>query len=161
MIELKGVFAGYFGEAKIHDIHLAFHQGKIQRNRGTERLRQTNAVKNSGTLLTPKEGSVYLGEIDICANELEGVCATRCAVAAQIRMSVNMRVENLVMHGVFLCVDLGRKPSQEDKMRWKSFALDKIESLRNKIFQSFPAGKNNERYIAMAIAQDTEVFFIG
>ncbi|MGI6348504.1 MAG: ABC transporter ATP-binding protein [Eubacteriaceae bacterium] len=160
MIELKGVFAGYFGEAKIHDIHLTFHQGKISAIVGPNGCGKTTLLKTAARLLTPMKGSVYLDKIDIAQMGLKAF-VQRVALLPQTRLSINMRVENLVMHGRFPYAGFGRKPSQEDKNAVeKALYLTKIESLRNKNISELSGGEKQRAYIAMAIAQDTEVFLL-
>jgi ABC-type cobalamin/Fe3+-siderophores transport system ATPase subunit len=73
----------------------------------------------------------------------------------------NIRVYDLVMHGRFPYLGFPRIPANEDKLKVREalYTLG-IEKYRNKNIRELSGGQRQKVYIAMVLAQDTDVVFL-
>ena len=87
--------------------------------------------------------------------------AKQISFLPQIRVVPNITCHNLVMHGRFPYLGFPRIPQKADKLIVES-AIDKmgITEYKNTNIQELSGGERQKAYIAMVLAQDTDIIFL-
>lgn len=160
MISLKNVTAGYNGVEIIKNISISFEKGTITSIIGKNGCGKTTLLKTSSNLLKSFWGEVMLnGESisGIAGNEL----AKHISFLPQVRSVPNITVYNLVMHGRFPYLGFPRRPQKADKLIVES-AIDNmgIAKYKSKNIQELSGGERQKVYIAMVLAQNTDIIFL-
>ena len=79
----------------------------------------------------------------------------------QLRAVPNITVYNLVMHGRYPYLGFSRTPQKEDKVIVeKAISKMGIEKYINKNIQELSGGQRQKVYIAMVLAQNTDIIFL-
>lgn len=160
MIELRAITAGYGGDAKLHDLSLRFPKGKISALVGPNGCGKSTLIKVAAGLLRPFDGQILINDTpleSIPRNQL----ARTVAYLPQSRNIPSITVNRLVLHGRFPYLGYPRRYGREDyaiaarAMRWAG-----VEALSDKNMAALSGGERQKAYLAMALAQDTEVIFL-
>jgi iron complex transport system ATP-binding protein len=160
MIELINVSAGYGGENIIKNIHIRIEKGKINCIIGPNGCGKTTLLKTMARLLKPLDGHVLLENKDIYSFAPREF-ARQVALLPQNRAFATMSVESLVMHGRFPYCGFSRKPSKMDiNTVRKAMSLTNTIEFRHKNIQTLSGGERQRVYIAMAVAQDTDIILL-
>ncbi|MEL7570314.1 MAG: ABC transporter ATP-binding protein [Eubacteriaceae bacterium] len=160
MIELIGVTAGYGRTDIIKNINVTFKKNKITSIIGPNGCGKTTLLKTMSRLINPVSGSVLFegkGIEQFSPKQL----AQKIAMLPQIRNAANVNVYNLIMHGRFPYSGFSRKPSEKDKQIVNmAMELTKTYDLKEKNILQISGGERQRVYIAMSIAQDTDVILL-
>lgn len=156
MLEVRNLFAGYGEGDVLRDVSLAFPQGHITAVVGPNGGGKSTLLK-AVVGLTRTRGSLSLN-----GEPLEGrsrrELARHIAYLPQSRPLPQITVEALVLHGRFPYLSYPRTYRREDREAAKQ-ALEAlgIAGLADRSLDSLSGGQRQKAYIAMALAQDTEV----
>lgn len=160
MIKLNNITAGYNKVEIIKNINIAFEEGSITSIAGKNGCGKTTLLKTASNLLKP-----FSGEITIRGKDISSIpnkeLAKKISFLPQLRTVPNITVFNLVMHGRYPYLGFSRTPQKEDRE-----IVDKaIENMRlneyiNKNIQELSGGQRQKAYIAMVLAQDTDIIFL-
>lgn len=160
MIKLKEVSAGYNGVEIIKNIDISFEKGTITSIIGKNGCGKTTLIKTASNLIKPFSGDITFNEKSIyklSKNEI----AKRICFLPQIRNIPNMTVQSLVMHGRFPYLGFSRIPQIEDKMIVEEAMIKMgIINFKNKNIMELSGGERQKVYIAMVLAQNTEIIFL-
>lgn len=160
MIELIGVTAGYGKTDVIKNINVTFKKNKITSIIGPNGCGKTTLLKTMSRLIKPASGSVLFEGQDIFQFSPKDF-AQKVAMLPQIRNTANVNVYNLIMHGRFPYAGFSRKPSEKDKQTVNmAMELTKTYDLKEKNILQISGGERQRVYIAMSIAQDTDVILL-
>ncbi|NLK44981.1 MAG: ABC transporter ATP-binding protein [Tissierellia bacterium] len=160
MIRLKDVTAGYNGFEIIKDIDLSFEKGSITSIIGKNGCGKTTLLKVASNLLKPYRGDVILNGVRISDLDRNKI-AKQISFLPQVRSIPNITVSSLVMHGRFPYLGFSRIPSKEDRAKVEE-AMRKmgITKYKDKNLRELSGGERQKVYIAMVLAQDTDVIFL-
>lgn len=160
MIELIGIKAGYGRIDIIKDINIVFSKNKITSIIGPNGCGKTTLLKTIARLLVPNQGKVTYEGRDIYQYHPKEF-AKKVALLPQVRNTANVNVYNLIMHGRFPYAGFSRKPSDKDR-RIVDMAMEmtKTYDLKEKNILQISGGERQRVYIAMSIAQDTDVILL-
>lgn len=160
MIKLNNITAGYNKVEVIKSINIVFEEGSITSIAGKNGCGKTTLLKIASNLLKP-----FSGEITIRGKDISSIpnkeLARKVSFLPQLRTVPNITVFNLVMHGRYPYLGFSRTPQKEDRE-----IVDKaIENMRlneyiNKNIQELSGGQRQKAYIAMVLAQDTDIIFL-
>lgn len=160
MIELKDISCGYNGITKINNINIKIDKGLITSIIGPNGCGKTTLLKVASGLITPYSGKVLLDDIPISSIKKKEL-AKKISVLPQMRNTPNIIVNSLVMHGRFPYLGFSRKLSGIDKEKTEyAMELAGVTEYRNKNVLELSGGERQKVYIAMAIAQDTDIIFL-
>lgn len=160
MIELKGLYASYDGAEVLHGIDARFPKGKVSVLCGPNGCGKSTTVKALLRLVPETRG-----EITVDGEPLERFSqkelARRVAYVPQSRNVPDITVYRLVMHGRFPYLSYPRRYRKEDHARVHD-ALRQMEllSLAQRKLESLSGGQRQKAYMAMALAQDTDVIVL-
>lgn len=160
MIRCEMLTAGYGGKEVLHEISWEAEKGKFTAIIGPNGSGKSTLLKT------------ILGQTKICAGDicLEGKpikefgsreLAKRIAYLPQHRDDTGISVGRLVLHGRFSYIAFPRHYTDADKEKVGQ-ALKKmgIEALRDKPVSELSGGEKQKVYLAMALAQDSPLFFL-
>jgi ABC-type cobalamin/Fe3+-siderophores transport system ATPase subunit len=160
MIKLNNVTAGYDKIEVIKNINMAFKQGSITSIVGKNGCGKTTLLKTASNLLKP-----FSGEITIKGKDISSIpnkeLAKKISYLPQHRPVPNITVYNLVMHGRYPYLGFSRTPQKRDKEIVEK-AIEKmgLNKYINKNIHELSGGERQKAYIAMILAQDTDIIFL-
>lgn len=157
---LKNVVSGYNGVEIIKNISISFKKNTITSIIGKNGCGKTTLLKTCSNLIKPYSGEVLLYNEPI-SNMSRNTIAKRVCFLPQMRPIPNITVYNLVMHGRFPYLGFSRIPKKKD-ISIVDNAIDVlgISDLRDKGLYELSGGERQKVYIAMALAQDTDIYFL-
>lgn len=159
MLEIKNLSAGYRGTHVLNEVSLTLEPGKI-----TALVGRNGCGKS--TLLSCVNGVVnYTGEILLDGRELRQMTAREralhIALLPQVLPSTAMRVDELVLLGRNPHLAFMRKMRRSDMKICKRAMFETgIAELCEKKVCELSGGERQRAFIAMILAQDTEIIML-
>lgn len=160
MIDLKNITAGYNRVEIIKNVDITFYKGTITAIIGKNGCGKTTLLKIAADLLKP-----FSGEVIIKGKNIRSVSnkelAKQISFLPQLRTVPNISVYNFVMHGRYPYLGFSRTPQKRDKLIVEN-AIENmgLKEQMNKNIKELSGGQRQKAYIAMVLAQDTEVIFL-
>ncbi len=160
MIKIKNLSTSYDGEAVLHGVDAHFPEGKISVLIGPNGCGKSTTVK-SIMRLVPE----YTGEIVIGGTPLEDIpqreLAKKIAYVSQSRNVPDITVYNMVMHGRYPYLSYPRRYRKEDHEIVKdAIKMAGLEEFADRKLENLSGGQRQKAYMAMALAQDTDVIIM-
>ncbi|MBK5242036.1 ABC transporter ATP-binding protein [Clostridium sp.] len=159
MIELIDVYSGYNGVEKLHNINIKINRGTITSIIGPNGCGKTTLLKVISGLINPYYGKILLNNISINSIKRKEF-AKSVSILPQTRNIPNIIVDSIVTHGRFPYLGFARKLSTIDREKVEyAMELTGVIKFRNKNLLELSGGERQKVYIAMIVAQDTDVIF--
>ena len=160
MIELKGLYASYEGAEILHGIDARFPKGKISVLCGPNGCGKSTTVKALLRLVPEVKGTILIEGTPL-GSLSQSELARRVAYVPQSRNVPDITVYRLVMHGRFPYLSYPRRYRKEDHAHVRE-ALKwlELEDLGGRKLESLSGGQRQKAYMAMALAQDTDVIVL-
>jgi len=160
MVRLNKVSAGYNKIEVIKNINISFEKGTITTIIGKNGCGKTTLLKTASNLLEPFRGEILIKGKNIVDLSRKDV-AKELSFLPQLRDTPNITVYNLVMHGRFPYLGFPRIPQKEDKLIVES-AIESmgLQEYVEKNICELSGGQRQRAYIAMVLAQDTDIIFL-
>ena len=160
MIELKGLCASYEGAEILHGIDARFPKGKISVLCGPNGCGKSTTVKALLRLVPEVKGTILIEGTPL-GSLSQSELARRVAYVPQSRNVPDITVYRLVMHGRFPYLSYPRRYRKEDHAHVRE-ALKwlELEDLADRKLESLSGGQRQKAYMAMALAQDTDVIVL-
>lgn len=160
MIQLKNVYAGYEGKNILHDIDAVFEQGKITVLVGPNGCGKSTLLKTIVRIVSCSQG-----EILVDGNSLKQLStkelARKVAYLAQNKKAPDISVMKMVLHGRFPYLSYPRRYRTLDfEIAKKALSWAGLEGLEEQQVSKLSGGMQQKVYLAMALAQDTEVILL-
>ena len=160
MIKISGLRAVYSGEEILHGLDAEFPEGKISVLMGPNGCGKSTTIRSLVRLVPQISGKLSLDGKDL--NELtDQELARLIAYLPQSRSLPEITVRRLVMHGRFPYLSYPRRYRREDHEKVAE-ALEWVgmSDLADCRMDSLSGGQRQKAYLAMALAQDTEVILM-
>ncbi len=161
MIELQNVSYSYPGQANLlQNISTCFEEKKVTSILGPNGCGKSTLLKVICRLLQPSSGSVLLRGNDVHTMKNKEF-AKQVALLSQTNHPPEITVEDLVAYGRYPHQKYGQGLSQQDKVVI-NHALNrvKVDDYRTRMVNRLSGGQRQRAYIAMALAQDTDIIFL-
>lgn len=160
MLELRGVTGGYDSMPVLQSICLKLDGNQIASVIGPNGCGKSTLLRTVAGLLKPLSGSILLEGKDIQKiSRLE--YAKRVSFLPQARSIPNMPVNALVMHGRHPHLNYPRRCAAADKrIVEEAMELTGAIAYRDRNMLSLSGGERQKAYIAMCVAQDTDVLLM-
>ena len=160
MITISDLHASYEGAEIIHGISADFPEGRISVIMGPNGCGKSTTLRTLVRMVPEMTGSVTLDGQDL-GTLTQQELARRIAYLPQSRNVPDITVERLVIHGRFPYLSYPRRYRRED---WEKVgeALEWVglSDLRKRKMENLSGGQRQKAYLAMALAQDTEVILM-
>lgn len=161
MIELQQVSFGYPARSQLfQDFSLSFPEGRITSILGTNGSGKSTLLKLAARLLNPQQGQVLLDGKDLHSMKSKEV-AKRISLLHQNNFPPEITVSTLVSYGRYPYQKYGQGLSQKDlKIVENALTQVQLQDLRNNLLPRLSGGQRQRAFIAMALAQDTDIVFL-
>ena len=160
MIELRQLQTGFDGRTVSRAIDLQLDKGRLLTLIGPNGCGKTTLLRTIAGGLSPKSGSVLLDGRPLQDYKRKDL-ARKVAYLPQIREVPEITAEALIAHGRFPHLGFSRKMTARDRQAVEeAIALTGTEPLRHKNLKTLSGGERQRVYLAMTIAQETDVVLL-
>ena len=151
MLELRNVTAGYGEKLILHDISLDFPQGIVTAILGPNGSGKSTLLKAAAGLLPLASGAVVAEEPR----------ARHVAYLPQSRRVPEMTVRQLVLQGRYPWLGWPRRYGEKDhELARRAMERLEVAGLADRPLAELSGGTRQKCYLAMTLAQDTEVLLL-
>lgn len=161
IIHTKDVTIGYEKKTIIKNLSIAIPTGKITSLIGPNGSGKSTLLKAMARVLKPQAGAVYLNEEAIHEMKTKAVAQKLALLAQSSEPIAGLTVEELVAYGRFPYQSALKRNVKEDQrlIQWAMEATG-VASLKNQQIDALSGGQQQRVWIAMALAQDTDVLIL-
>lgn len=158
---LKNVSAGYSKNADvIKDVSCRFERGTVTAIIGANGSGKSTLLKVVSRSISLSSGEISLDGQDIRSFPQKEL-AKRIAILPQVRNVPSVPAKALVMHGRFPYMPFPRIPSSEDKrVVGECMRITDTEQFAEKDVAALSGGQRQRVYVAMLLAQQTDVLLL-
>lgn len=157
---MKNVSGGYGRKQVLYNIDAVFESSMITSVIGKNGCGKSTLLQMCCGLLTPSEGSITIDGVDI-ANIKHADLAKKISYLSQSHSAGSITVRSLVSHGRFPYLGYPRKYSSEDKRKIAdAMELAEVTDIADKYANELSGGQLQRTYIAMLLAQDTDIMLL-
>lgn len=159
MLEIRNLTAGYSGQTVLNYVNLDIPEGKVTVLAGPNGCGKTTLLKALVGVL-PAEKELYLSGQPLHSLPAKDL-AKKIAYLPQNRPVPEITVQNLVLHGRFPYLRYPRRYRPEDLCIAQE-AMERlgIADLADRNLPTLSGGQRQKVYLAMALAQDTDVVLL-
>lgn len=160
MIECVDLSCGYDDVPLLQHMDLAISRGSFNVLLGPNGCGKSTLIRTVAKRLPPVAGQIYLQSRNIQSYGAKEY-ARKISVLPQNRPIPALSVEDLVAHGRYPHLGFYRRPQAEDR----EICLQAMEdagvlSFRHRNLSTLSGGQRQRAYIAMALAQNTDVLLL-
>ena len=162
MIKLENISFSYNKKKEfIQDLSLEFKSGEITTILGPNGSGKSTLLHMMSTYLKPKSGKIYLGDKDLGKLKQKEIAKYRSCVYQENEAPDDITVRDLVSFGRNIYSNVKKEDKEENK-RMIDFALKAtgIEEIQDKKVVNLSGGQKQRAFIAMSLAQNTEVLLL-
>ena len=160
MLELVNLTGGYNGDNKVKNINAKFKNNEITVIIGPNGCGKSTLLKLMVRLLKPVSGQIMLNGSDISPLPRKEFAQT-VSFLPQARIVPHMSAGSLVLHGRYPYLTYTRRYSKKDyEAVEKALTITGTGKFRDIPMDSLSGGERQKVYIAMLIAQDTDVILL-
>ena len=160
MLEIKKLRAGYDGRAVLNNVSANLSAGEFTAVIGPNGCGKSTLIKCAAGLLHPMSGEILLNHAVLSAIPIRER-AKSIAYMPQIRLTPEISVRMLALHGRYPHLKWGQNPSPAD---WEivEAAIHRVEltHLADKPLNCISGGERQRAYIAMMLTQQTPVLLL-
>ncbi len=160
MISVRDLYVSYDGAEILHGVNADFPEGRISVILGPNGCGKSTTLRTLVRMVPESRGSTTMDGKDLTTlsqRELAGLIA----YLPQSRNVPDITVERLVMHGRFPYLSYPRRYRREDREKVRE-ALQWVglTDLAGRKMDNLSGGQRQKAYLAMALAQDTDVILM-
>ena len=162
MIKLENISFSYNKKKEfIQDLSLEFKSGEITTILGPNGSGKSTLLHMMSTYLKPKSGKIYLGDKDLGKLKQKEIAKYISCVYQENEAPDDITVRDLVSFGRNIYSNVKKEDKEENK-RMIDFALKDtgIEEIQDKKVVNLSGGQKQRAFIAMSLAQNTEVLLL-
>ena len=161
LLSTRRLSLAYDGVPIIIDLDLAIPAGKITTLVGPNGCGKSTLLRGLARLLKPRAGKVYLDSADICKLSTKAV-AKRLGILPQGPVAPEgLTVRDLVAMGRYPYQNWLQQWSKEDELLVEqALVTTGMNHLANRVLDTLSGGQRQRAWIAMALAQDTEILLL-
>lgn len=160
MLEFKNITSGYGKSPFLKDISVSFEKGRLTSVIGPNGSGKSTLLKTAVGIVTPDSGELFANGESLTKMKHKET-ARIIAYLSQGKVTPDMTVEQLVLHGRFPHLGYPRRYSAKDR-RAAFDAMEKtgVTDYADRNLSSLSGGMRQNVYIAMALAQATDYILL-
>ena len=162
MIKLENISFSYNKKKEfIQDLSLEFKSGEITTILGPNGSGKSKLLHMMSNYLKPQSGKIYLGDKDLGKLKQKEIAKYISCVYQENEAPDDITVRDLVSFGRNIYSNVKKEDKEENK-RMIDFALKAtgIEEIQDKKVVNLSGGQKQRAFIAMSLAQNTEVLLL-
>ncbi|MGN0600920.1 MAG: ABC transporter ATP-binding protein [Oscillospiraceae bacterium] len=160
MLEIIGLGGGYDGKNVLEDISVRFESGSISSVIGANGCGKSTLLQMCCGLLKPSCGKVLIDGKDISKMK-HSELAQKVSYMEQVHNPGNITVRALVSHGRFPYLGYPRRFTARDReMVGNAMLAAGVTEIADRNVAELSGGQRQRAYIAMALAQDTDIVLL-
>lgn len=159
MIKLENISFSYDKKKEfIKDLSLEFKSGEITTILGPNGSGKSTLLHMMSTYLKPKSGKIYLGDKDLSKLKQKEIAKYISCVYQENESPDDITVRDLVSFGRSIYKNV--KKEENEKMIDFALKATGIEDIQDKRVVNLSGGQKQRAFIAMSLAQNTEVLLL-
>lgn len=160
MLEIQGLYAGYGGENVLKNVDIFLAAGEITAILGPNGSGKSTLLKTICGIVPASAGQIRLDGQDLLSLPPKQL-ARQVSYLTQNRQVPQITAEQLVLHGRFPYLGYPRRYRQEDHAAARrAMETMGITDLAQTPLEQLSGGQRQKVYIAMVLAQDTQVVLL-
>ena len=160
-IETKNINIAYGNVNIVEDLNLEIPKGKITTIIGANGCGKSTILKTLARIIKPKSGSIYINDKELNSQDSKELAKAMAVLPQSPQAPSGLTVEELISYGRFPHQKGFGKLKDEDKdiINW---ALEKtrISEFRDRPIEALSGGQRQRAWIAMALAQETDILLL-
>ena len=145
----------------VKDLNLSIPKGKITTIIGSNGCGKSTILKTIARIIQPKSGDIYINNTNIKDQSPKDIAKIMASLPQSPQAPGGLTVEELISYGRFPHQKGFGKMKKEDKdiVRW-ALKSTGIEEFRDRPMEDLSGGQRQRAWIAMALAQQTEILLL-
>lgn len=160
-IRTKDLNISYGNLDIVKDLNLEIPKGKITTIIGSNGCGKSTILKTLARIIKPKSGSIYINDKELNSQDSKELAKAMAVLPQSPKAPNGLTVEELISYGRFPHQKGFGKLKDEDKniINW---ALEKTRILefRDRPIEALSGGQRQRAWIAMALAQETDILLL-
>lgn len=160
-IKTKDLNISYGNLDIVKDLNLEIPKGKITTIIGANGCGKSTILKTLARIIKPKSGSIYINNKELNSQDSKELAKAMAVLPQSPKAPNGLTVEELISYGRFPHQKGFGKLKDEDKdiINW---ALEKTRILefRDRPIEALSGGQRQRAWIAMALAQETDILLL-
>ncbi|GAA0454454.1 ABC transporter ATP-binding protein [Alkalibacillus silvisoli] len=160
-IQAESLTLGYDEKIIINDLNLEVPKGEISVLVGANGCGKSTLLKSMARLLKPSTGAVLLNGEDIAKTPSKQVAQSLALLPQSVTAPEGLTVHQLVKQGRYPHQSFFKKWTDEDeRIVEESLNKTKLQDLKDSSVDELSGGQRQRAWIAMTLAQDTDVILL-
>ena len=160
MLELRGIAAGYGGTPVLREVSLTVHKGSLTALIGPNGCGKTTLLRAAARQLPLLAGEILLDGRPVSSYGRTEF-ARKAAFMPQVRSVPAITAGALVAHGRFPHLGFSRRLRPEDRAAVQAaMEATGVADWANRDLRALSGGERQRVYLAMALAQDTDLILL-
>src|SRR5699024_3539169 len=153
--------SGYENKMVLKDITIEIPEGKITSLSGPNGSGKTTLLKTIARILEPNKGNVYIDKTAINRLDTKEIAKKIALLSQKTSQVPGLSVEEIVSYGRFPYQSgfAGLRKEDHEKIQWAIEATG-LTKLKRRALDTLSGGQQQRVWIAMALAQDTDVLIL-
>ena len=145
----------------VKDLNLSIPKGKITTIIGSNGCGKSTILKTIARIIQPKSGDIYINNTNIKDQSPKDIAKIMASLPQSPQAPGGLTVEELISYGRFPHQKGFGKMKKEDKdiVTW-ALKSTGIEEFRDRPMEDLSGGQRQRAWIAMALAQQTEILLL-
>lgn len=145
----------------VKDLNLNIPKGKITTIIGANGCGKSTILKTLARILKPKSGEIYINGIEMKEQSSKELAKVMAVLPQSPQAPSGLSVEELVEYGRFPHKNSGKTSKKEEKeiIKW-ALKETKISEFADRAIDSLSGGQRQRAWIAMALAQETDILLL-
>ncbi len=160
-IETKNLNISYGSLDIVKDLNLSIPKGKITTIIGANGCGKSTILKTVARILQPKSGNIYINGKDINSQKTKDLAKIMAVLPQSPQAPSGLTVEELIAYGRFPHQSGFGKLKKEDNdiINW-ALEVTGISEFRDRSIEALSGGQRQRAWIAMALAQETDILVL-